>query len=128
MFTSPPGRCSGAAAWPGSWAAAKATATGAKAPSNSSSNVRKRNAGRGSFIVESLLGFTSGGSVGADGTVGGMGRGVRDREKPLRQLVGLALADLIGLEGHQRVVAALGLHGHAHPADGTGECPLAGGL
>jgi hypothetical protein len=51
---------------------------------------------------------------------------VREREKPLRQLVRFTLADLIGLDGHQRVVAALGLHGHAQPADGAGERPLAG--
>ena len=36
------------------------TFAGARAPSNSSSNARERNAGRGSFIVESLLGFTGG--------------------------------------------------------------------
>ena len=83
--------------------------------------MRERNAGWGSFIVESLLGFTGGASVGADGTVGGMSRGVRDGQKSLRQLVGLALADLVGLHGHQGVVAAFRLHGHAHPADGSGE-------
>src|ERR671923_1765955 len=119
-FTSPPGRCS---AWAASWAVAIANgaATGATAPSNSSSNVRERNAGRTRFIVASLLGFNGRRSVGADGTVTRVSRGVRHREEALRQLVGLALADLVGLDGHQRVVAALGLHRHADLPDGAGE-------
>ena len=69
----------------------------------------------------SLLGFSGGASVGADGTVARVDRGVRQGEEALRQLVGLALADLVGRDGHQRVVAAFGLHGHADPADRAGE-------
>ena len=46
-----------------------------------------------------------------------MGRGVHLREEALRQLVGLALADLVGRDGHQRVVPALGLHRHADLPD-----------
>ena len=51
----------------------------------------------------------------------GIGRGVHHREKALGQLVGLALADLVGLDRHQGVVPAFGLHGHADLPDGAGE-------
>ena len=90
-----------------SWARATGTATGASPPSNRASSngntERKR-------VIRNLLAIVvARGSVRADGAVLRVLQRVHYGEEALGQLVGLALADLVGLDRHQGVVPALRL-------------------
>jgi hypothetical protein len=50
-----------------------------------------------------------------------LGHGVNLRQKPLCQFVSFALGNLVGLDRHQGIVAALGLNGHRDVSDGARE-------
>ncbi len=54
------------------------------------------------------------------------GHGVHHRQEALGQLVGFALADLIGLHRDEGVVASFGLHRHGNASDRAGELPPPG--